>query len=95
MKKFFNGQGTISGGAAILRNLAAALIYGIIVAVLGDPSMGSASLLVIPLIVLYAWFSLSTAKKRLQAFGFKGGFLNLIFPSLTDGTYPNGKESEE
>ncbi len=97
MKKYFNGEGTITGWQAIGRIFVAWIIYGVSVALFSAlfVDAGWKSIILLPIIVLYVWLCLSTAKKRLQAYGFKGGFLNLIFPSLTDATYPNGKQSEE
>ena len=93
MKKYFNGQGTISGTASLLRTLVAAIVYG--VAVTSAKTSEFAAFMVIPAVAFYVWLMLSTQMKRLQAFGWTGRWYNLLFPALTDATYPNGKQSEE
>ncbi len=99
MKKYFNGKGTISGWAAILRGFVPAILINVLINPMMIMGIHEDSpvwlLLVIPTIVLSIWFLLSTGKKRMQAYGWKGGYLNLIFPNLTNASYPNGKESEE
>lgn len=96
IKKYFNGKGTIGGWAALLRGLIPAIVVNL--ALDFDHYMGEKDpilfLVVIPVVILCAWFGISTTKKRMQAFGWTGGWLNILFPNLTDATYPNGKKSE-
>ena len=93
MKKYFNGQGTINGTAAILRLILAGVVYGVAVGFAETSEF--AAFMVIPAVAFYVWLMLSTQMKRLQAFGWTGRWYNLLFPALTDATYPNGKQSEE
>ena len=97
MKKYFNGKGTISGWAAILRGIVPAILINSTLFI-EEEFFGKTDallfLFIIPLVFLCGWFLLSTTKKRLQAFGWTGGWLNVLFPNLTDATYPNGKQEE-
>ena len=95
MKKYFNGKGTINGTQALIRGLVPTFLVQILANVLITPESGPQGLLFIPLIIGLIWLALSTAKKRLQAYGWTGGYLNMIFPNLTDASYPNGKQDEE
>ena len=97
MKKYFNGEGTITGWQGIGRIFVALIVYGIglgLANALGN-NKPLAALFIIPTVVFYIWLLFSTAMKRIQAFGWKGRWYNLLFPHLTDATYPNGKEKEE
>ncbi len=96
MKKYFNESGTITGWQAIGRLLLAWAVYAaglmLISAVVDHPIK---VLFFLPLIVAYVWLTVTTTFKRHKAFGFTGRWYNLLFPVLTDGTYPNGKEEEK
>ena len=97
IKKYFNGKGTIGGWAALLRGLIPAIVLNLLLdaeMIFGIDISPVWLVLIIPAFILCAWFGVSTTKKRMQAFGWTGGWLNILFPNLTDATYPNGKKSE-
>ena len=91
-QNWFHSDGTVTGWQAIGRNLVAGLIYFIgYIAVFAslEKSPLLAIFLAIPFISMYIMIICCTWKRRMQAFGWKGGWLNLFFPNLTDATYPN------
>lgn len=93
-KKWFNQEGTITGWQAIGRNAIAFFIYIIgMVFIEASPELGI--LVLLPALVFYVWLLVATAVKRMKSFGFEGQWYNLMFPSLTDGTYPNRKKDKK
>ena len=91
---WFNQQGTITGWQAIGRNVVAFLVYAIGVG--SAEALGDAALLVIlPALVFYIWLLVATMTKRMKAFGFVGEWYNILFPNITDGTYPDRKDGDK
>lgn len=86
-KSWFNQEGTITGWQSIIRSAVAIFVYAVAMTIAGE--MGGAGIfLILPALVFYVWLLIATQLKRFQAFGFVGKWYNLLFPALTDGTYP-------
>ncbi len=96
MKKYFNESGTITGWQAIGRYLISYVLYAVLLLGISTAVDHPIKvLLFLPIIVPYVWITVTTTLKRHKSFGFVGRWYNVVFPVLTDGTYPNGKEEEK